>query len=108
MLYKNWCHSIDYNEVNKISGYILATKTLRTKRIVRMINHKTHIKRIDNTLYKRSYECKRRVSIVAVSIAAFLTTINQISIIITAKQLWMQQQQLQQQLERLQKERSEL
>ena len=40
-----------------------------------------------------------RVSIVAVSIAAFLTTINQISIIITAKQLWMQQQQLQQQLE---------
>ena len=47
-----------------------------------------------------------RVSIVAVSIAAFLTTINQISIIITAKQLWMQQQQLQQQLERLQKERS--
>lgn len=43
-----------------------------------------------------------------VSIAAFLTTINQISIIITAKQLWMQQQQLQQQLERLQKERSEL
>ena len=30
-----------------------------------------------------------RVSIVAVSIAAFLTTINQISIIITAKQLWM-------------------
>ena len=47
-----------------------------------------------------------RISIVAVSIAAFLTTINQISIIITAKQLWMQQQQLQQQLERLQKERS--
>ena len=49
-----------------------------------------------------------RVSIVAVSIAAFLTALNQISIIITAKQLWMQQQQLQQQLERLQKERSEL
>lgn len=49
-----------------------------------------------------------RVSIVAVSIAAFLTAINQISIIITAKQLWMQRQQLQQQLERLQKERSEL
>lgn len=46
-----------------------------------------------------------RISIVAVSIAAFLTAINQISIIITAKQLWMQQQQ---QLERLQKERSEL
>lgn len=47
-----------------------------------------------------------RISIVAVSITAFLTAINQISIIITAKQLWMQQQQLQQQLERLQKERS--
>lgn len=47
-----------------------------------------------------------KISIVAVSIAAFLTAINQISIIITAKQLWMQQQQLQQQLERLQKERS--
>ena len=45
-----------------------------------------------------------RVSIVAVSIAAFLTAINQISIIITAKQLWMQQQQ---QLEMLQKELSE-
>lgn len=34
-----------------------------------------------------------KISIVAVSIAAFLTAINQISIIITAKQLWMQQQQ---------------
>ena len=44
-----------------------------------------------------------RVSIVAVSIAAFLTAINQISIIITAKQLWMQQQQLQQQLEMMRK-----
>lgn len=43
------------------------------------------------------------VSIVAVSIAAFLTAINQISIIITAKQLWMQQQQLQQQLETMRK-----
>lgn len=48
------------------------------------------------------------VSVVAVSIAAFLTAINQISIIITAKQLWKQQQQLQQQLEMLQKELSEL
>ena len=36
-----------------------------------------------------------RVSIVAVSIVAFLTAINQISIIITAKQLWMQRQELQ-------------
>ena len=51
-------------EVNKISGYILATKTLWTKRIVRITNHKTHIKRIDNTLYKHLYECKRRVRIV--------------------------------------------
>ena len=48
------------------------------------------------------------ISSVGVSIAAFLMAINKISIIITAKQLWMQQQQLQQQLERLQKERSEL
>ncbi len=47
------------------------------------------------------------ISIVAVSIAAFLTAINQVSIIITAKQLWMQQQQLQQQLEMLRKELSE-
>lgn len=48
------------------------------------------------------------VSVLLVSIAAFLTAINQISIIITAKQLWKQQQQLQQQLEMLQKELSEL
>lgn len=48
------------------------------------------------------------VSVVAVSIAAFLTAINQISIIITTKRLWKQQQQLQQQLETLQKERFEL
>ena len=41
------------------------------------------------------------ISIVAVSIAAFLTVINQISIVITAKQLWRQQQQLQRQLEKL-------
>ncbi len=47
------------------------------------------------------------ISVVAVSIAAFLTAINQVSIIITAKQLWMQQQQLQQQLEMLRKELSE-
>lgn len=46
--------------MNKNSGYILATKTLRTNRIVRIINHKTHIKRTNNTLYKRLYECKRR------------------------------------------------
>ena len=42
------------------------------------------------------------ISIVAVSIAAFLTAINQVSIIITAKQLWKQQQ-----LEMLRKELSE-
>ena len=46
------------------------------------------------------------ISVVTVSIAAFLTAINQISIIITAKQLWRQQQQLQRQLEKLQKELS--
>ena len=37
------------------------------------------------------------------SIAAVLTAIDQISIIITTKRLWKQQQQLQQQLEELQK-----
>lgn len=37
------------------------------------------------------------------SIAAVLTAIDQISIIITTKRLWKQQQQLQQQLEKLQK-----
>lgn len=47
------------------------------------------------------------ISVVAVSISAFLTAINQISIIITARQLWRQQQQLRQQLEMLQKELSE-
>lgn len=38
------------------------------------------------------------ISIVAVSIAAFLTAINQISIVITAKQLWRQQQLQMQQI----------
>lgn len=38
-----------------------------------------------------------------VSIAVALTAIDQISIIITTKRLWKQQQQLQQQLEELQK-----
>ena len=37
------------------------------------------------------------------SIAAVLTAIDQLSIIITTKRLWKQQQQLQQQLEELQK-----
>lgn len=37
------------------------------------------------------------------SIAAVLTAIDQISIIITTKRLWKQQQQLKQQLEELQK-----
>jgi len=50
--------------VNKISGYILATKTLRTKRIVRITNHKTHKNRTYNTLYKHLHECKRRVGVV--------------------------------------------
>lgn len=48
------------------------------------------------------------VSVLLVSIAAVLTAIDQISIVLTTKKLWRQQQQLQQQLERLQKERSEL
>ena len=47
-----------------------------------------------------------KISVIAVAIAAMLTAINQISIVITAKQLWRQQQQLQRQLEKLQKELS--
>lgn len=42
-----------------------------------------------------------KISVIAVAVAAILTAINQISIVITAKQLWRQQQQLQQQLEKL-------
>ncbi len=48
------------------------------------------------------------VSVLLVSIAAVLTAIDQISIVLTTKKLWRQQQQLQQQLEMLQKELSEL
>lgn len=48
------------------------------------------------------------VSVLLVSIAAVLTAINQISIVLTTKKLWRQQQQLLQQLEMLQKEQSEL
>lgn len=49
-----------------------------------------------------------KIAVIAMIIAAALTAINQVSIVITAKQLWLQQQQLQQQLEKLQKELSEL
>ena len=48
------------------------------------------------------------VSVLLVSIAAVLTAIDQISIVLTTKKLWKQQQQLPQQLEMLQKELSEL
>lgn len=48
------------------------------------------------------------VSVLLVSIVAVLTAIDQISIVLTTKKLWKQQQQLQQQLEMLQKELSEL
>lgn len=47
------------------------------------------------------------VSVLLVSIAAVLTAIDQISIVLTTKKLWRQQQQLLQQLEMLQKELSE-
>lgn len=46
-----------------------------------------------------------KIAVIAMIIAAALTAINQVSIVITAKQLWLQQQQLQQQLEKLQKAR---
>ena len=42
-----------------------------------------------------------KVAVMAMTIAAALTAINQISIVITAKQLCLQQQQLQRQLEML-------
>lgn len=42
-----------------------------------------------------------KISVIAVAVAAILTAINQISIVITAKQLLRQQQQLQRQLEKL-------
>ena len=48
------------------------------------------------------------ISVLLVSIAAVLTAIDQISIVLTTKKLWKQQQQLLQQLEMLQKELSEL
>lgn len=59
---------------------------------------------------QRKGGCKvaESVSVLLVSIAAVLTAIDQISIVLTTKKLWRQQQQLQQQLEMLQKELSEL
>lgn len=59
---------------------------------------------------QRKGGCKvaESVSVLLVSIAAVLTAIDQISIVLTTKKLWKQQQQLQQQLEMLQKELSEL
>lgn len=49
-----------------------------------------------------------KISVIAMAAAAILTAINQTSIVITTKQLWQQQQQLQRQLEKLQKELSEI
>lgn len=59
---------------------------------------------------QRKGGCKvaESVSVLLVSIAAVLTAIDQISIVLTTKKLWRQQQQLLQQIEMLQKERSEL
>ena len=56
----------------------------------------------------RELKVAESVSVLLVSIAAVLTAIDQISIVLTTKKLWRQQQQLQQQLEMLQKELSEL
>ena len=55
---------------------------------------------------KESYEVNELTELtkaLAELITAVLTAIDQISIIITTKRLWKQQQQLQQQLEELQK-----
>ena len=39
-----------------------------------------------------------KISVIAVAVAAILTAINQISIVITAKQLWRQLEKLQKEL----------
>lgn len=57
---------------------------------------------------KRGEEMIEKIAVIAMAVAAMLTAINQISIVITAKQLWLQQQQLQRRLEKLQKELSGL
>lgn len=68
----------------------------------------TYLQQMKQVQKKGGSKVAESVSVLLVSIAAVLTAIDQISIVLTAKKLWRQQQQLQQQLEMLQKELSEL
>ena len=68
----------------------------------------TYLQQMKQVQKKGGSKVAESVSVLLVSIAAVLTAIDQISIVLTAKKLWRQQQQLQQQLEMLQKEQSEL
>ena len=68
----------------------------------------TYLQQMKQVQKKGGSKVAESVSVLLVSIAAVLTAIDQISIVLTTKKLWKQQQQLQQQLEMLQKELSEL
>lgn len=68
----------------------------------------TYLQQMKQVRKKGGNKVAESVSVLLVSIAAVLTAIDQISIVLTTKKLWRQQQQLLQQLEMLQKEQSEL
>lgn len=68
----------------------------------------TYLQQMKQVQKKGGNKVVESVSVLLVSIAAVLTAIDQISIVLTTKKLWRQQQQLLQQLEMLQKEQSEL
>ena len=68
----------------------------------------TYLQQMKQVQKKGGNKVVESVSVLLVSIAAVLTAIDQISIVLTTKKLWRQQQQSQQQLEMLQKELSEL
>lgn len=68
----------------------------------------TYLQQMKQVQKKGGSKVAESVSVLLVSIAAVLTAIDQISIVLTIKKLWRQQQQLLQQLEMLQKELSEL
>ena len=67
-----------------------------------------YLQQMEQVQEKGGNKVVESVSVLLVSIAAVLTAIDQISIVLTTKKLWRQQQQLLQQLEMLQKEQSEL
>ena len=77
-------------------------KTIQTKHKI------TYLQQMKQIQKKGGSRVAESVSVLLVSIAAVLTAIDQISIVLTTKKLWRQQQQLLQQIEMLQKELSEL